>query len=62
VSRFASRFGKSPAELGPEEIRAYQVYLTNEKELAPSLITIAVSALRFLYKATHSRRNGHSTR
>jgi site-specific recombinase XerD len=38
--------------LGPEEIRAYQVYLTNEKKLAPSSITTAVSALRFLYKVT----------
>src|SRR5207245_1159110 len=35
VSRFARHFGKSPEELGPEEIRSYQVYLTNEKKLAP---------------------------
>ena len=38
VSRFARHFDKSPAELGPEEIRAYQVYLTNEKKLAPASI------------------------
>ena len=35
---------------GPEEIRSYQLYLTNEKKLAPSFIIIAVTALRFLYK------------
>jgi site-specific recombinase XerD len=38
--------------LGPEDIRAYQVYLTNEKKLAPSSVLIAVSALRFLYKVS----------
>jgi integrase/recombinase XerD len=52
VSLFARYFGKSPEVLGSEEIRAYQVYLTNEKKLAPSSILIAVSALRFLYKVT----------
>jgi integrase/recombinase XerD len=52
VSRFARHFGQSPLALGPEEIRAYQVYLTNEKKLAPGSIVIAVSALRFLYKVT----------
>ena len=52
VSRFARHFGQSPAGLGPEEIRAYQVYLTNEKQLAPRSILIAVSALRFLFKVT----------
>jgi len=52
VSLFARYFSKSPEVLGPEEIRAYQVYLTNEKKLAASSILIAVSALRFLYKVT----------
>jgi hypothetical protein len=33
VSLFARRFGKSPDALGPEDIRAYQVYLTNERKL-----------------------------
>ena len=49
VSLFARHFGKSPELLGPEEIRSYQVYLTNEKKLTPSSILIAVAALRFLY-------------
>jgi integrase/recombinase XerD len=52
VSLFARYFGKPPDQLGPEAIRSYQVYLTNEKKLAPASILIAVSALRFLYKVT----------
>ncbi len=52
VSQFARHFGKSPEQLGPEDIRSYQVYLTNEKKLAPSSILIAVAALRFLYKVS----------
>ena len=52
VSRFARHFHKSPELLGPEQIRAYQIYLTNEKKLATGSITIAISALRFLYGVT----------
>jgi integrase/recombinase XerD len=52
VSLFARYFNTSPDLLGPEDIRTYQVYLTNEKKLAPSSILIAVSALRFLYKVS----------
>jgi len=52
VSRFARHFGQSFLALGPEKIRAYQIYLTNEKKLALGSIVIAVSALRFLYKVT----------
>ena len=52
VSLFARYFRASPDALGPEEIRAYQVYLTNEKKLATGSIGIAVSALRFLYTVT----------
>jgi len=55
VSLFARHFIKSPELLGPEEIRSYQVYLTNEKKLSTSSILIAVSALRFLYKVTLHR-------
>jgi hypothetical protein len=34
VSLFARYFNRSPERLGPEQIRAYQVYLTNERKLA----------------------------
>ena len=52
VSLFARHFHQSPALLGPEEIRSYQVYLTNEKKLATNSILLAVAALRFLYQVT----------
>jgi Phage integrase, N-terminal SAM-like domain len=52
VARFARHFGRSPVDLGPEEIRTYQVYLIRERRLAPSSLEIAVCALRFLYKPT----------
>ena len=52
VSLFARHFHKPPQALGPEEIRAYQVYLTNEKKLSPSSVLIAIAALRFLYKVS----------
>ena len=52
VSLFARHFNKSPEELGPKEIRSYQVYLTNEKKLSPSSTLVAIAALRFLYKVT----------
>jgi site-specific recombinase XerD len=55
VSRFARYFNKSPELLGPEQIRAYQVHLTNEKKLATGSILIAIAALRFLYKVTLKR-------
>jgi len=55
VAQFARYFGRPPEVLGREEIRSYQLYLTREKKLAASTITVAVSALRFLYKVTLRR-------
>jgi len=52
VELFARHFHRSPAGLGAEDIRAYQVYLTTEKQLKPESIKIATAALRFLYAVT----------
>jgi integrase/recombinase XerD len=55
VGRFARHFGKSPELLGPAEIRAWQLHLTQDKRLAASSISVAVAALRFLYTVTLRR-------
>ena len=52
VARFARYFDQSPERLGPEQIRAYQVYLATERGLATSSLAVAVAALRFLYRVT----------
>ena len=55
VDRFARHFRKSPERLGPPEIRAWQIYLAQDKRLAASSISVAVAALRFLYTVTLRR-------
>ena len=55
VDRFARHFRRSPEYLGPAEIRAWQLYLAQDKRLAASSVTVAVSALRFLYTVTLRR-------
>jgi site-specific recombinase XerD len=55
VSRFARHFNKSPEQLGPKEIRAYQIYLINDRKLDPGSVLVAIAALRFLYKVSLKR-------
>jgi integrase/recombinase XerD len=55
VARFARYFGRSPEHLGPAEIRTWQLYLTQDRRLAASSISVAVAALRFLYTVTLRR-------
>ncbi|AAP86026.1 Putative integrase (plasmid) [Cupriavidus necator H16] len=50
VFSFAPHFRRSPELLGPEEIRAWRVYLREERKLAPSSLCPAIGALRFLYR------------
>jgi site-specific recombinase XerD len=55
VADFARHFSKSPEHLGPEDVRAYQVYLVKRKKVSWSWLKIVVSALRFLYTVTLGR-------
>ena len=55
VASFARHFRRSPDLLGPEEIRAWLIYLREERKLAPSSLCPAIGALRFLYRVTLKR-------
>ena len=55
VSLFARHFRRSPELLGPAGIRAYQLYLTRDKQLSASSLGVVVAALRFLYKVALQR-------
>jgi site-specific recombinase XerD len=55
VARFARYFNKSPELLSHEQIRAYLVYLVDEKKVSWSLYNQSVCALRFLYRVTLCR-------
>jgi site-specific recombinase XerD len=49
VARFARYFGKSPDQLGTEEVRRYLLHLVQEKKLAWATYKQALAALRYLY-------------
>jgi integrase/recombinase XerD len=55
VERFAKYFGKSLDELGPEEIRLYQLHLIEVRKVSWSAFNQAVCGLRFLYHVTLPR-------
>jgi integrase/recombinase XerD len=56
VAEFAQHFNKPPDQLGPEEIRSWQLFLLNEKRVKLSTYIQAVCALRFFYQNTLHRR------
>ena len=45
VARYARHFGKCPSNLGPQEIRDYQVYLLKKRQASPSVLTAPARAL-----------------
>jgi len=55
VSSFARHFRRSPELLGPDEIRAWLIYLREERKLAPASLGPTIGALRFLYRVTLKR-------
>jgi integrase/recombinase XerD len=55
VADFAKHFGTSPEHLGPEQVRTYQLFLVQEKQVAWPSIVQTVCALRFFYRVTLGR-------
>ena len=56
VAEFARHFNKPPDQLGPEEIRSWQLFLLNERRVKLSTYIQAVCALRFFYRITLNRK------
>jgi integrase/recombinase XerD len=52
---YTIHYGKSPEELGDEDIRNYLYYLLKEKGVSQSSINQAYSALKFFYEKTLGR-------
>jgi integrase/recombinase XerD len=57
VARFARYFNLSPEQLGPEDVRAYLVYLVQERRVSLSYYKQTRAALRFLYRVTLGRND-----
>jgi site-specific recombinase XerD len=55
VRRLAAYYGKSPGELSEAELRAYFLYLKNERGLAASSVMQVLCAVKFLYQHTLGR-------
>lgn len=55
VDRFARHFGKQPEDLGPEQIREFQLWMIQVNQSSWSQFNQAVCALRFLYTVTIKR-------
>ena len=52
VAAFAKHFGKSPARLDADDVRAYLLFLVQEKGVSWSYYGQAICALRLLYRVT----------
>jgi len=55
VARYSKHFGKSPKDLGNEDIRSYLTYLLKEKEISTSGMNQAYSSLKVIYTMVLAR-------
>jgi integrase len=56
VATFAQHFGKSPQHLGAADVRAYLLFLVQEKHASWSYYGQAMAALKFLYRTTLGKK------
>jgi integrase/recombinase XerD len=57
VYNFAAHFGRSPERLGCDDVRAYLLFLIQEKKVSWSVYNQTRCALRFLYEVTLGRKD-----
>ena len=57
VRNYAKHFNKSPEDLGEKELRAYLLYLLNERKLAKGTYRFYYQGLKFLYTHTLKRED-----
>ena len=55
VQQFAQHYAKSPALITEDELRHYFLYLSTEKRVSSSTVTIALCAIKFLFERTLQR-------
>ncbi len=56
VGTFARHFGRSPQDLGREDVRSYLLHLVQEKHVSWSVYNQTVAALKFVYEVTLQRQ------
>ena len=52
IADYAQYFKTPPDRLAPEAVREYQIYLTEERKMAPETVNCFTSAAKFLYQTT----------
>jgi integrase/recombinase XerD len=55
VAAFAKHFQRPPDQLGPDEIRQYQLYLLKDRKQGPRTVGTQTAALRFFFCKTLKR-------
>ena len=56
VRRLAQHYRRSPDQLSEEELRQYFLYLVQVRKVAPSTLTVALSAIKLFYQRTLGRQ------
>ena len=57
VEDFAKHFGRSPDQLGPNEIRSYQAYLLEKRKMGVRTVALHTAGLRFFFCKTLQRND-----